>query len=78
MITGIFIGIQLISLVILLLFVQQYSHFTQKHETLLRSIDDKKLPASSFQSYVIIWIYVIVTCSIIIGTTVLYILEPLS
>ena len=78
MVTIAFIIIQLASLGVMLLFMQQYVYFTHKHETLLRSIDEKRRPASSTQTQVIIWIYAIFTLIVIFGTTALYLLEPLK
>ncbi len=76
MATVAFIVIQLLSIAITLLFAQQYHYFTKKHETLLRAIDAEKYPASSYQYFVVMWVYVIVTCVILGSTTALYLYHP--
>lgn len=69
MITILFFGIQTISLLILIVFMHEYKRIAYKHQELLRSIENNSTPRSIDHSTIIIWIYAVITFSILIGTT---------
>ncbi|MCA9371100.1 MAG: hypothetical protein KC680_04035 [Candidatus Peregrinibacteria bacterium] len=74
--TIVFIVIQAISVCIMLLFIHEYKRITLKHEQLLAAIEPGKKPSSTFQSNLIIWMYIIITIFIVLSTsTLLYIIN---
>ena len=72
MLTILFFGIQMLSLGIMLLFIHEYKRITYKHQEMLEMIEHDTPPKCTFYSTIIIWIYVIVTLTILIGTTTFF------
>lgn len=72
MVIAAFIAVQIVSLSITLLFIQQYKQISLKHIRLLHSIDDSKYPHCKIHSSVIVWIYTIVMITLTIGMSVLF------
>jgi len=72
MLTIAFFTIQLISLIIMLLFVYEYKRITYKHQAILLSFESKKQPKSTIHSAIIIWIYAGITFAVLIGTTAFF------
>lgn len=68
------IVMQVLSILVMLLFVHEYKRITHKHERMLQAIDETAQPKSTLQSNVIIWTYVATIFSVTAITTALYVI----
>lgn len=73
MLTIAFIVIQMASLAVMLLFVHEYKRIAHKHEQLVHAIEQGEKPSCTLQSTIIIWMYIILLLSILIGTSAIFI-----
>ncbi|MBT4119411.1 MAG: hypothetical protein HOG89_00305 [Candidatus Peribacter sp.] len=71
-----FIGIQLLSLIVMLIFVHEYKRISHKHENLVHTIEPGVKPSCTLQSTIIIWLYVICILIVAISSSIIFFLTP--
>lgn len=72
MLTIPFFVVQLLSIIAALIFIHEYKRINHKHEALMDAIDPGSVPSSTIQSTIIIWIYIILTIVMFLGTSALF------